>query len=167
MSTFTERTSKKIDMVFVMALLVLFAATACVLVLIGAKHYRSVTNDMTGNHEKRISSSYLAEKIRQNDCEDAITLCTIMETPALSIRTTEGSASYTTYIYFYDGYLRELVVTETSVFSLAGGQPIMELQSIHFSMENEALIRTDVTDLQGNTQTMYIPLHSKVGKEDV
>lgn len=167
MSTFTERSSKKIDMVFVMALLVLFAATALALVLIGAKHYRSVTSNMTGNHEKRITSSYLTEKIRQNDREDAITLCTIMGTPALSIRTTEGSVSYITYIYFYDDYLRELVVTDNSVFSLGGGQAIMEIQDIHFSMENEALIRAEVTDLQGYTQTMYFPLHSKVRKEDV
>lgn len=167
MSTSTERTSRKIDMVFVMALLVLFTATALALVLIGAKHYRAVTDHMTGNHEQRITSSYLAEKIRQNDRVDAITLCTLMETPALSIRTTEGNVSYITYIYFYDDYLRELVVTETSVFSLTGGQPIMAIRDIQFTMENASLIRAEITNLQGDTQTMYFPLHSKVRKEDV
>ena len=167
MSTFTERTSRKIDMVFVMTLLILFTATTLALVLIGAKHYHSVTDHMTGNHEQRIASSYLAEKVRQNDRVDAVTLCTILDTPALSIRTTEDNVSYITYIYFYEDYLRELVVTESSVFSLAGGQPIMEIQDMHFSMENEYLIRIELTNLQGYTQTMYLPLHSKARKEDV
>jgi len=167
MSTFTERTSKKIDMVFVLALLVLFAATAFALVLIGAKHYRQVTNDMTTNHDRRTTASYLAEKIRQSDTEGAISLCTIQGTPALSILTTEEDVTYITYIYLYDDYLRELVVTENSVFSLSGGQPIIAIRDIQFSMENENLIHAEITDLQGYTQTIYFPLHSKVRKEDV
>lgn len=166
MSTFTERISKKIDMVFVMALLILFAATTFALVLIGAKHYRQVTNNMTTNHDNRTAASYLTEKIRQNDCEEAIALCTIQDTPALSFLTTEADVSYITYIYFYDGYLRELVVTESSVFSLSSGQPIVALGDIHFSMQNANLIRAEINDLQGNTQTIYIPLHAQAGKED-
>ena len=72
-----------------------------------------------------------------------------------------------TYIYLYDDYLRELVVTENSVFSLSGGQPIIAIRDIQFSMENENLIHAEITDLQGYTQTIYFPLHSKVRKEDV
>ena len=166
MSTFTERTSKKIDMVFVLALITLFAATSLALVLIGAKQYRYVTEQMTDNHQDRTISSYLAEKIRQNDVAGALSICDLKGVPALSITTTEENITYITYIYFYEDALRELVVTEYSLFSLSSGQTIIEMQDFSLSTVGDSLIRAEVTDLNGCRQVLYFPLHSAVGKED-
>lgn len=166
MSIFTERTSKKIDMVFVLALITLFAATSLALVLIGAKQYRFVTNVMTENHEDRTTSSYLAEKIRQNDTAGAITVCDLKGTPALSIVSAEEDVTYITYIYFYEEALRELVVTENSVFSLSSGEAIINLQDCKLSLVNDSLIRAEVTDTKGKKQILFFPLHSNVGKEE-
>lgn len=167
MSIFTERTSKKIDTVFVMALLTLFAATALALVLIGAKHYRFVTNAMTGNHEDRTTSSYLIEKVRQQDTANAISVCDLQGTPALSIVSTEDDYTYITYIYYYEGSLRELVVTENSVFSLSGGQTIIPMRAFELTLVGKSLICAEITDTQGQTQVIYLPLHSSIGKEDL
>ena len=167
MSIFKERTSKKIDMVFVLALLTLFAATSLALVLIGAKQYRLVTNTMTENHEDRTTSSYLAEKIRQNDTSGAIAIRDLKGVPALSIVTEESDVTFITYIYFYEDALRELVVTESSMFSLSSGEAIITLKGCDFSMENSSLIRAEVTDSLGEKQVLYFPLHSNVGKEDL
>jgi len=153
-------------MVFVLALITLFAATSLALVLIGAKQYRLVTNLMTENHEDRTTSSYLAEKIRQNDTAGAITVCDLKGTPALSIVSAEGDVTYITYIYFYEEALRELVVTESSVFSLSSGEAIINLQACEFSLANDSLIRAVVTDTKGEKQTLFFPLHSIVGKEE-
>lgn len=166
MSIFTERTSKKIDMVFVLALITLFAATSLALVLIGAKQYRFVTNVMTENHEDRTTSSYLAEKIRQNDSVGAITISELKGVPALSIVSEEDDVTYITYIYFYEEALRELVVTENSMFSLSSGEAIISLQGCLFSLENDSLIRAEVTDTKGEKQILFFPLHSNVGKEE-
>ena len=166
MSIFTERTSKKIDMVFVLALITLFAATSLALVLIGAKQYRFVTNAMTENHEDRTTASYLAEKIRQNDTADAISICDLKGVQALSIESVEEGVSYTTYIYFHEGTLRELVVTENSVFSLSSGQAIIEMQNFELFPMSDSLICAKVTDTKGAQETLYFPIHSNVGKED-
>ena len=83
MAYIKEKSAKKIDMVFVLALITLFAATALTLVLIGAKQYRHVTDVMDRNFEHRTSASYLTEKIRQNDKQDAIGLTTLEGTTAL------------------------------------------------------------------------------------
>ena len=48
-----------IDRVFLLALLALFAATAFLVVSIGAKQYHSITDSMTANYETRTVSSYL------------------------------------------------------------------------------------------------------------
>lgn len=54
-----------IDRVFLLALLALFAATAFLVVSIGAKQYHSITDSMTANYETRTVSSYLEEKMNQ------------------------------------------------------------------------------------------------------
>lgn len=153
-------------MVFVLALITLFAATSLALVLIGAKQYRFVTNKMTDNHEDRTTSSYLAEKIRQNDTAGAITICDLKGVPALSIISTEENVTYTTYIYFYEDALRELVVTESSMFSLSSGEAIIPMQGCDFSLANDFLIRAEITDTAGEKQILFFPLHSNVGKEE-
>ena len=152
-------------MVFVLALITLFAATSLALVLIGAKQYRFVTNAMTENHEDRTASSYLAEKIRQNDIAGAISICDLKGVPALSIVSEESDVTYITYIYFYEEALREIVVTETSVFSLSSGEAIIAMQGCDLSNVNDSLIRAEITDSTGKKQILFFPLHSNVGKE--
>ena len=59
-----------IDRVFLLALLALFAATAFLVVSIGAKQYHSIADSMTANYETRTVSSYLEEKMNQNDVRE-------------------------------------------------------------------------------------------------
>ena len=165
MSYSKEKTAKKIDMVFVLALITLFAATALTLVLIGAKQYRHVTDVMDTNFQHRTSASYLTEKIRQNDTQNAIGITTLEGTNTLYILNQNETAPFTTYIYYYDGYLRELVVTESSVFTLSGGQPIMEIQNLELEFKNDSLIHAEITSMDGTIQSLYFNLHCQVGKE--
>ena len=157
--------SKKIDTVFVLALITLFAATAFILVLIGAKQYRYVTDTMNKNYEDRTASSYLTEKIRQNDSADDISLVTLEEVTALSIKTQENEVTYLTYIYYYEGALRELVVTENSVFTLSSGQEIMEVSAFAPTFVHDSLLRITITDTQGTSQELYLPIRCSTGKE--
>lgn len=158
--------SKKIDTVFVLALITLFAATAFMLVLIGAKQYRYVTDTMNENYEDRTVSSYLTEKIRQNDSADAISIVNLEGATALSLVANEDGFEYITYIYFYEGALRELVVTGNSVFTLSSGQAIMELQSFTPELVDDSLLRITVKDAYGDSMDLYLPIHCNIGKED-
>ena len=167
MSNFTFKTPKKIDMIFVFALVTLFAATSFVLVLIGAKQYRFITDEMNENYGARTTSSYIAEKIRQNDTKDAINVSNIDGTPALSITSSEGDIFYTTHIYYYENALRELVVTEDSVFSLSSGQKIIDMQGFTPIFINNTLISIEVIDANGHKQTLYFNLHCNSGKEEL
>lgn len=165
MAIYTQRTTKKIDSIFVLALITLFAATSFILVLIGAKQYRFVTNIMNENHENRTAASYLTEKIRQQDAANAITLCDLDGVTALSILATEEGFSYITYIYYYEGTLRELVVTEHSVFTLSSGQAIIEMQGLELTFESSSLLRAEITNTRGEKQVLFLPLHCSTGKE--
>ncbi len=165
MSHFTENTSKKIDVLFVFMLVTLFAATSFVLVLIGAKQYRYVTDTMNTNYQDRTVSSYLLEKVRQYDTKDAISVTDLDGTLALSIFTSEDGYSYTTHIYYYNGYLRELVVTDDSVYSLASGQEIIAIQGFTPTFVNDSLMNITVISPAGDTQSLYFNIHSDTAKE--
>ena len=152
--------TKKMDTIFVLALLTLFAATSFVLVLIGAKQYRHITNTMSENFEVRTTASYIAEKIRQNDAQDAIDVVSLEDVPALCIYSFEGDIRYMTYIYYYDNALRELIVTEHSVYDLSSGQEIIQTSGFTPFLVYDSLLCTEVTDSYGNTKKLYFHLHS-------
>ena len=61
-----------VDVLVILVLFVLFTATAVATVLIGIKIYGYSVNSMEDNYESRTMSSYLYEKIRQNDVDGAI-----------------------------------------------------------------------------------------------
>ena len=131
-----------IDRVFLLALLALFAATAFLVVSIGAKQYHSIADSMTANYETRTVSSYLEEKMNQND--EAV-----------------NDTIYTTYIYCYDGYLREITVSDGTTVLPGDGQKIIETKALAIDMVSSNLYCFTITDTTGYTYPLYISLNAK------
>lgn len=160
-----NRRSTKIDGVFVIALFTMFAVTAFLLILIGAKQYQNTANTMDANYETRTISSYLTEKLRQNDTSGTITITEIDGTPALALKTIENDISYVTYIYYYENALREIVVNESSVFSLETGQEIIQIGGFEADLISDNLLKITITTNEDQKHMLYLTLHSNVGKE--
>lgn len=165
MPKFTKRFFIKIDMIFVLTALALFAVTSLCLSLIGAEQYRYVTDAMNTNYEERTVSSYLTEKIRQYDCQDSISIADLDGTKALAFLSAENDISYTTYIYYYEGALRELLVTDSSIYSPSSGQEILTLHGFEPEFVNDSLIQATVIDTKDNQKELYFSIHSAQGKE--
>ena len=160
-----NRRANKIDSIFVIALFTVFAITSFLLIFIGAKQYQHTANTMDSNYESRTISSYLTEKIRQHDCEGAIYLCDLEGTNALALETTENEITYVTYIYYHDGAIREIIVTNSSVFSLSSGQEIVATNGFHAEQKQPDLFKITITTTNGNTEHIYLSLHSNARKE--
>ena len=101
-----------VDILFVLALFGVFAVSALALVTIGADVYQHTVEDMGVNYESRTAVSYILEKVRQNDTTDSISLATLEDTPALCMLSRIEDETYCTYLYFYDGHLKELFMRE-------------------------------------------------------
>lgn len=160
-----NRRSTKIDGVFVIALFTMFAITAFLLILIGARQYQHTADTMDANYESRTISSYLTEKIRQNDSVGNVSIAKLEGTPALAIETVENDVTYITYIYYYKDALREIVVNASSVFSLDSGQEIIQTGGFTAEMMSERLLKITITTTEDQEQVLYLPLHSNGGKE--
>ena len=138
--------SHQADSFFVMLLFFLFALTAFILVLIGVK-VRTVT-------------SYLREKVRQNDSDAAISVETINGTKALCLKNTINDIVYNTFIYYYGGSLRELYVQDGSSYSLDSGQRIVEIGGLDMAETTDKMITVTITDTSGGTTDTYCSVNS-------
>ena len=128
-----------IDRVFLLALLALFAATAFLVVSIGAKQYHSIADSMTANYETRTVSSYLEEKMNQNDVAGSVAVTSISAFPAIALSEAVNDTIYTTYIYCYDGYLREITVSDGTTVLPGDGQKIIETKALAIDMVSSNL----------------------------
>lgn len=150
-----------IDRVFLLALLALFAATAFLVVSIGAKQYHSIADSMTANYETRTVSSYLEEKMNQNDVAGSVAVTSIGDFPAIALSETVNDTVYTTYLYCYDGYLREITVSDGTAVLPEDGQKIIETKALSIDMVSSNLYCFTITDTAGNTYPLYISLNAK------
>lgn len=152
------------DTVFVAALFVLFAMTAILLVLIGARQYRATAKAMNTNYEVRTASSYLTEKVRQNDSASGISIVDFAGGNALAL-TDATDNNYTTYIYYYDGSIRELFVGENAVYTPDSGQAIIACKAFDLELVRSGLILASVTDTNGNLHKIYLNIHVTSGRD--
>lgn len=157
----TRNNSRAIDTFFILALLALFAITSFFVIIIGARQYHSIANQMTENYETRTASSYLVEKFNQNDVAGSVSITDVEGIPAITLTQTIHEQDYTTYIYAYEGYLREITVSEGTVITPASGQKIVEAAALNIKAFSNNLYCFTLTDSYGNTCPVYISWNAK------
>lgn len=156
------RTKQKhmIDLIFPVALFFVFALSALTVLLLAARIYRSTTENSSMNYTARTALSYISEKIRQNDIDGNIRIGKLDGENALILEQTYEDSVYNTYIYAYEGALRELFVRSDSPADLSAGTKILEVEA--FSMEQAAdhLLSFSCTAADGKTDSILVAVKS-------
>ena len=153
--------SSSIDIFFILVLLALFAITSFAILMIGAKQFHTTTNRMSENYETRTTATYLVEKFHQHDAAGSVSIVDIQGTPAISLTKKENEMLYTTYIYAYDGYLKECTVSEGTPVTVFSGQNIIETAALSIKSFGGNLYCFTLTDTYGNSCPIYISLNAK------
>ena len=81
--------------------------------------------------------------------------------PAFFFNDTATTEIYTTYIYCYDGYLREITVSDGTTVLPGDGQKIIETKALAIDMVSSNLYCFTITDTTGYTYPLYISLNAK------
>lgn len=149
-----------VDVLFMIALFCVFASSALFVVLIGANVYRQTTEQMDQTDISRTSLLYLSEKIRQSDRVGSISIGTVGGQDALILEQELEGNDYLTYIYSYDGFLRELFVSKEHQVSPEEGQEILQLKEMQIR-QKDGMYWFTATD--ENDHTHFICLRSKCG----
>ena len=151
-----------VDVLFVLALFGVFTLSALVLVILGANIYKQTVSHMTSNYDSRMACSYFAEKIRQNDLASSVELGELYDTEALVFSQEINGETYATYLYYHDGYLKELFMKKGSNIGdnpLAAGNPIMALEHLDMELISDNLLKIYFTLAPGQEQHVYLSTH--------
>lgn len=153
--------SHMVDLLFTLALFCVFAASALMVVLIGANVYKNTVRQMEQSFAGRSSLTYVATKIRQNDTADSIHIEDLTGSPALVLNQIVDGETYQTWIYYCDGAVRETFTVRGNTFDPYSGQAIIEVAG--FSVEQEGnLLRFTTVDADGNSATQLVAPRSGI-----
>lgn len=151
---FQTRGRHVIDLIFPIALFFVFAASALIVLILAADLYGSTTSQLKVNDETRSALAYIEEKIRQNDTEGALEIVNIEQTDCLAISADYNGILCTTYIYEFEGMLKELFIRDGVSFTLKNGRDIMEISSLSMTCPEKRLYRFVVTDSDGSQSSL-------------
>lgn len=149
-----------IDFLFPVTVFFMFTISALTVILLAARIYQSTTDASQRNYTSGTALSYLTEKLRQNDRENGIFLDELDGTPAVVLRQETSDAAYLTYLYAWDGQLRELYVKEGTTLSPSAGKSILPVESFSVEETDERILTFHCTDTSGETASMVYTIRS-------
>ena len=157
-----------IPVLFVLTLFLLLSALSISVIIAGSTVYEKISDNMDNNYDRRVTFSYLATKIRQNDSAGSIYIEEKDGVNMIAIKDIDPfwDSAFVTYIYYYDGYIRELYFEiedgKTVDFELDWGDEIIKAEGFSFQFsDNEDQIKMSLTDKDGNDQSTKVFLRSR------
>ena len=154
-----------VDSLFTLSLLGVFAISALLITVFGANTYEKIVSDSRKTYECATALSYIREKIRQNDSANCISVATVENTDVLSLKSRVNDKSYTTYVYYQDGALRELYQQEGYDLPLSVGQSILKVHGLSMEQLSDTLFRFTATDEDGSESEITVAINSAVNQE--
>lgn len=165
-----------IEGLFVLLSFGVFAVCVLLVLLTGAQRYRVQVERGQESWEGRTCLQYAATKVRHGDAAGAVDLA-LLAGPAEQPPAADGNGDvwwdalllleeldgqrYTTMVYCYDGYVRELFTGEgMENFDPESGEAVMAAQALRFAINDEGLLKIQATDSGGDTHTLALCLRS-------
>lgn len=155
-----ERSRKHmIDFIFPLTLLLVFAVSALIVLLLSARIYAAQTEQADKNYQTTTPLSYITEKFRANDTYGVVSVekregreCLAFHTPADTSADNSGNTDttgYTTYLYTDGGWLKELVARDDADASLKAGKKVIEARNLTVTRKKNGLYRIMITGKDG------------------
>ena len=134
-----QQNGQTMNLLFTMLLFLVFVLCALFTVLIGGKVYENINSRIEENYSGQVVLNYGANKVRQGDRADSVTVREIEGVPVLELSQQINGSSYITWIYYRDGAVRELFTDAGSGLGLKDGLEIMECRGLTFHQEDSLL----------------------------
>ena len=148
-----------IDALIALLLFGVFAVCVLAVLLTGADAYRRLTLRDQEASTRRACTQYIATKVRQTDAADNLSVANVQGLPALIL---DKDEEYVTYIYCYDGWLRELYSWSEQPRSPEDGRERVQAAALDLSLA-DGLLTVRVTDAQGGEEPLLLSLRSEGG----
>ncbi len=130
-----------VDVLFVIGLFCIFALSSFFLIPIEQIFTARRWHIWMKNFNTRTSLSYVVEKIRQADAEGAVSIGTFEGNPVVILSSEVNGIEYHTYIYEYQGMLKELMERSDISLSASAGQDILAMERFEITAVNDHLVQ--------------------------
>jgi hypothetical protein len=151
----------RFDSVFVLLVFGVFAAASLLLVMIGANVYRGAVKESGANNEMRSSLSYVLNKVRAYDEVGGVRLRNMDGLEVLCLTSgAEGEEGLVTYLYYYDGELREQYTFAEEPFVPGGGDVVLTPASFSMSQKG-GLLTITAEDSRGRETSASVCLRAE------
>ena len=131
--------SHAISGVFVFLVLGIFAVFSTVMVLLGARAYKSTADRAAEHNAYRIGMAYVRSMVRGDDESQSVKVETVDGIQTIALRNIYDGDAYVTRIYVYDGKLREWFTEETEEFVPEFGETVCDMDEMNAEMEGQLL----------------------------
>lgn len=136
------------------SLVCLFAFSALILTFLGSENYKSIKGNYDATTESTVAVSYLTNKVRQNNRQDAVAVVHSVAGDRLEISETLEGGAYRTVIYCENGVLYESTFAEGQENGLeANAMRVAELDRLAVSSPDGNLLNFEVTGTGGQIHT--------------
>lgn len=141
-----------IQFIFIMLLFLIIVLLSVMIITLGKNVYSNINEDRASNYELRVSLSYISNKIRQADKENAVSLKDIDGTKAIVIKETYEGLNYETWIYYYNNCINEILIDEGTLFDLSDGMKVLEVESFNIIKMKDNLYKFSVENNNNNAE---------------
>ena len=141
-----------IDFIFPLAVLFVFAVSAFTVLLLSAHVYADQTARTQSDYQAATPLSYIREKVRQKDQNGALSIGTIDGETALVLQVDDTC----TYIYSYEGYLKELYIRKDVDARAKDGKNILEIKDFQIQDVSGGLFRVSCQTSDGTEQSVIL-----------
>jgi hypothetical protein len=155
-----ERRGHLTDVLFLLALFGVLAASALFVVTTGANVYRQTVTRMDDHFNLRTPLAYAAAKIRQCDASGAVYTAELGGETALVLEQVFGETVYQTWIYYHEGSIKEVMLEKGAELQPAYGLAIMETPGFYVEQTETGLLRFTALDASGGEMTLTLSLRS-------
>lgn len=142
----------------VLALLNLTVFALCVLLVLlaGARIYRNLVDRGQEVYEQRTALQYLTTRVHQ---AQTVEIGDLEGCEALILKETLEGETYTTYVYCYDGWLRELYAVAGAKLPPQAGEALLKGENLELKQEGSLLTVT----FAGKELLLHLPTERTVG----
>jgi len=164
-----SKNNHTIDVVFVLAIACAFAASILTVLMLGINIYSNIQNTANEEFKERVCLSYISAKIHRNDSAGEVRTDEFDGLSALFLDKEIDGDYYTTVIYAYDGWLRELLTDRASLMdddpwqTHESGLPVLEVDYVSFDTVKPNLLSIEYLDKKGGGGKMFVSLRSEGG----
>lgn len=151
-----ERQGIRVDSAGVFLLGAIFLFLSIGLVMLGGSLYRHIMSISAENDEARTTFSYIANQVHRADSSGGVSVGEFDGRQALLLEQNYGDWAFVTYLYYYDGALRELFVEKGTELDGSAGLPIVWLDDLGFQMDERGLITAWAEFANGRRESILI-----------